>query len=1089
MIDRMITAALEHRLATAGLVFLLIVFGVWSVLNLPIDSFPDVSNVQVQIITEPETMATQEVEQQITFPIENGLNGLPKIQKIRSNSSFGLSVVTAIFDDDTDVYFARQLVQQRLTQIELPAGSPQPILGPIVSSFSQVYMYYLQSTKHDLTELRTIQDWSIARQLRSVPGVGNVVSYGGFVKQYQVFVDPVRLRGYGLNLTDVVNALPANNINAGGNFIEQGGQEIIIRGLGRILDVQDIEQIVLKSVNGTPVTIGKVADVKIGPAFRRGAASMNGTGEAVTGFVLTRKGVNTKAVVEKVREKIKDIQKDLPEGVTLTPYYDQTELVDKTIETVKEILFFSSGLVVVILFAVLLHIRSALIVCVIIPLSLLFSFVMMKLTGLSANLMTLGAVDFGVVVDAAVVVVENIFRHLSHAHEHVKEKGGKINHLAIVMGATKEVGRPIVFAIFIIVAVYIPLFTLEGVEGKMFHPLALTFIYALLGALVLSLTLVPVLCAWFLKGPIVEKDNFILNTAQKIHEPALKGALNRPVFVALVSSIVLVLSMAIVPFLGSEFIPTLDEGPILLRTKLAPSVSLTESERVAQQIEAIIKEFPEVTSVVSKIGRSGMGSDLEGVDNADVFIGLKPKSEWTTTKNKEELVNQMAAKINHVPGLLYSFSQPIADMIDDLISGIKADVGIKIFGDDPYKLDEIATKIENIVGQVRGSADIQREHILGLPQLNIDLDRNKIARYGINVADVQNVIGTAVAGRVVTEVLEDTKRFGLLVRYPLNFRDSEVDLERILISAPNGAQIPMRALASLKIEDGIVMMNREDGQRRTAVLANVRGRDLGTFVEEIQRRVNKEIQIPKGYRIVYGGQFENQQRAMARFAIVVPAVMLLIFILLYASFNSLKNAALIMLNVPFAMVGGIFALLISHQTLSVPAIIGFIALSGVAVQNGVIMVSYIMQLQKRGQPVAEAALEGARIRLRPVLMTALVAIVGLLPKVLSDGTGAEVQRPLATVVLGGLVSATILTLVVLPAFYKMLNKDQMLPKTSTASEPDSPNGDSSGHGENGTAAIASDGTDLDAHIDSEQSSPDQSEDDLIKAEHKSGGTA
>ncbi|MBX9569485.1 MAG: CusA/CzcA family heavy metal efflux RND transporter [Candidatus Obscuribacterales bacterium] len=1023
MIDRLISGALNHRLATAGVVFLLIGLGVWSVLNLSIDSFPDVSNVQVQIITEPETMATQEVEQQITFPIENGLNGLPKINKIRSNSSFGLSVVTAIFDDDTDVYFARQLVQQRLSQIELPAGAPQPMLGPVVSSFSQVYMYYLKSDKLDLTDLRTLQDWTVARKLRSVPGVGNVVSYGGFVKQYQVFVNPAKLRGYGLTLKEVIDALPANNLNAGGNFIEQGGQEIIIRGLGRINSADDIEAIVLKSVNGTPVTFAQVAEVKIGPAFRRGAASMNGEGEAVTGFVLTRKGVNTKAVVEKVREKIHEIQAELPEGVSITPYYDQTELVDKTIETVKEILLFSSGLVIVILFAVLLHIRSALIVSVVIPLSLLFSFVMMKLTGLSANLMTLGAVDFGVVVDAAVVVVENIFRHLSHAHEHADAKGVKVNHLSVVMNATKEVGKPITFAIFIIVAVYVPLFSLEGVEGKMFSPLALTFIYAILGALVLALTIVPVLCVWFLKGKVVEKDNPILGVAQKIHEPALAAAIAKPIPVAIIALVALVASIIIVPFLGSEFIPSLDEGPILLRTKLAPSVALTESQRVAQQIESVIKEFPETTVVVSKIGRSGMGSDLEGVDNADVYIGLKPKSQWTGTKNKEELVNQMAAKINNIPGLLYSFSQPIADMIDDLISGIKADLGIKVFGDDPRKIDEIAGHIESICGTVRGSADIQREQILGLPQLNIRLNRREIARYGLNVAEVQEIISTAVAGRVVTEVLEDTKRFGLLVRYPAKFRDSVVDLERIAVTAPNGAIIPLRGLADMRIEDGIVMMNREDGQRRTAVLVNVRGRDLGSFVAEVQEKVKKEITLPKGYRLVYGGQFENQQRAMERFAVVVPAVLLLIFVLLYASFNSLKNAALIMLNVPFAMIGGIIALLLTRQTLSVPAIIGFIALSGVAVQNGVILVSYIMQLQKRGQPVASAAIEGARVRLRPVLMTALVAIVGLLPKVMSDGTGAEVQRPLATVVLGGLVSATILTLVVLPAFYKLINKD------------------------------------------------------------------
>jgi heavy metal efflux system protein len=1021
MISRLISFALNQRLVVCGAVFLLCCVGLWSVLNLSVDSFPDVSNVQVQIITEPETMATEEVEQQITFPIENALNGLPKVNKIRSNSSFGLSVVTAIFDDDADVWWARNLVQQRLTQTELPEGSPQPSLGPVVSSFSQVYNYYLESDRHDLTELRTIQDWYVARRLRAVPGVGNVVSYGGYVKQYQVFVDPQKLKGYGLTLRDVTTALPANNLNAGGNFIEQAGQEIIIRGLGRIDSVDDIKEIVLKSVEGTPVTIGKVADIQIGPAFRRGSASIDGKGEAVTGFVLTRKGVNTKAVVERVQNRIEEIRKELPEGVTISPYYDQTELVDKTIDTVKEILLFSSGLVIVILFAVLLHIPSALIVCVIIPLSLLFSFILMKFTGLSANLMTLGAVDFGVIVDAGVVMVENIFRHMAHAREQAGKADHLIDRLGLIRLAAIEVGKPIVFAIFIIVAVYIPLFTLEGVEGKMFHPLALTFIYAIMGALVLSLTLIPVLCYWFMKGKIVEGRNPVLSIARMMHTPTLLTAMRRPGYILSISLVCLTASLCLLPMLGSEFIPTLDEGSLLLRTKMAPSAAHTESRRVATEVEKVIKTFPEVTIVVSKIGRSGMGSDLEGVDNADVYIGLKPRDQWVTTRSKEELVNKMAERLDKMPGLLYSFSQPIADMIDDLIAGIKADLGIKVFGEDLKQLDDIARKIQNIVKDVKGAADLQREQILGLPQMNITLKRREIARYGLNVSDVQEIISTAVAGKVVSEVLEGTKRFGLLVRYPGHYRDSEEDIESIMVTSPNGARIPLRALADIKIRNGNVMVNREDGQRRTAVLVNVRGRDLGSFVAEVQGRINKEVKLPKGYSIVYGGQFENQQRAMARLCVVVPLVLLLIFVLLFASFNSLKNAGLIMLNVPFAMIGGIVALFLTRQTLSVPAIIGFIALFGVAVQNGVIMVSYIMQLQKRGETAESAAIEGAKVRLRPVLMTALVAIMGLLPKVISEGTGAEVQRPLATVVLGGLVSATLLTLIVLPAIYKMIN--------------------------------------------------------------------
>ncbi len=1017
--NKLIEFALKQRMLTAAAVIVIALVGSWCMFNLPVDSFPDVSNVQVQIITEPESMATEEVEQLVTVPIEMGLNGLPNVTQVRSNSSFGLSVVTAIFDDSTDVYWARNIISQRLGQLELPEGVPKPLLGPVVSTFSNVFNYYLTSTKHDLTELRTIQDWNVARRLRAVPGVGNVISYGGFVKQYQVICSPHTLKSYGLTVRDLVDALKRNNTNAGGNFIEQGGEEIVIRGLGRIQTIADISDIVLKSIRGTPIKVGQVAEIKIGPAFRRGSASMDGQGETVTGMVLTRKGVNTKSVVERVRHRIEEIRKELPDGVTLTAYYDQTELVDKTIETVKEILLFSGGLVIIVLTAILLDIRSSVIVSVVIPLSLLFSFILMKVTGLSANLMTLGAVDFGVIVDASVVIVENIYRRLADAS--AEDDGGKDTWQVVLEGA-QEVGRPIVFAISIIIAVYLPLFTLEGIEGRMFHPLALTFIYALVGALFFSLTIIPVLCFWTMKGKIVEKHNPVMNGVRNFCASLLRKSLDHPRLTISLSLSALVASLCLVPFLGSEFLPELDEGSILLRTKLSPSAAHTESRRIATLVEKIIKKYPEVDVVVSRIGRSGMGADLEGIYNADVYIGLRPKDQWTTAHSKEELVNKMARELRQVPGLIYSFSQPIADMVDDLVAGIKADLGIKIFGDNLETIDRIASQIESIVGKIPGAADMQREHILGLPQLTIKLKRNVIARYGLNVEEIQQVIETAIAGKVVTEVLEDTKRFGLLVRFPENYRDTPEDIASILIDTPSGARVPIKQLADVAVERGTVMVNREDGQRRTAVLANVRGRDLGSFVTEAQKHVAKELILPKGYRIAWGGQFENQQRAMTRLAVVVPMVLLLIFVLLFASFNSVRNAALIMLNVPFAMIGGIIALFLTHNPLSVPAIIGFIALFGVAVQNGVIMISYIMQLQKKGVPVLEATIEGAGVRLRPVLMTALVAIVGLLPKIVSTGTGAEIQRPLALVVLGGLISATFLTLIVLPTVYALLNK-------------------------------------------------------------------
>ncbi|MFA6210844.1 MAG: CusA/CzcA family heavy metal efflux RND transporter [Candidatus Obscuribacterales bacterium] len=1027
MISYLIRFSLKQPLLTIAATFVIAILGVWSAINIAVDSFPDVSNVQVQIITEPESMATEEVEALITFPIETGLNGLPKISKVRSNSSFGLSVVTAIFEDDVDVYWARNIVQQRLNQISLPAGSPTPLLGPVVSTFSNVLNYYLVSDRHNLTELRTIQDWQVARRLRAVNGVGNIVSYGGFVKQYQVLVTPQVLKSFGLNLHDVVLALQNNNINAGGNFIESAGEEIVIRGLGRIKTLHDIENILLKSVAGTPVKVGQIATVKIGPAFRRGSSSMNGNGESVTGMVMTRKGVNSKLVVEKVREKLKQIERELPDGVRVVTYYDQSELVDKSIETVKEILLVGGSLVIVVLALFLLNIPCAVIVSVIIPLALLFSFIMMKFTGLTANLMTLGAVDFGVIVDAGVVMVENIFRHLAVEQERVhRNEITRVqleeNRLDLVCKAAEEVGNPIFFAIVIIIAVYLPLFTLEGVEGRMFSPLALNYIYALTGALFCSLTVIPVLCYWFLRGEIKERHNPVIAWATKLVEQTLPLSIGRPRLTVSILLATLCAGFAILPFLGSEFIPSFDEGSILLRTKLSPSVSHTESRRISKTIEKIIKAFPEVEVVVSRIGRSGMGSDLDGVDNADVYIGLKPQSEWKTFHSKEDLVNAMAERVEAIPGIVCSFSQPIADMIDDLVAGIKADLGIKIFGDDLHKIDTIAKKIEGILSNVRGAADLQHEQILGLPQLNIELNRDAIARYGLNVADVQEIIETAIAGKKVSEVMEGTKRFDLLVRFPLQYRDTQQDIESILLDTPSGGKVPLKQLATICNSRGTVMINREDGQRRTAVLANVRGRDLGSFVEEAQKKVNAQVSLPPGYQIVWGGQFENQQRAMARLSIVVPIVLVLIFILLFASFNSLVNASLIMLNVPFAIIGGIFALLISQQPLSVPAIIGFIALFGVAVQNGVIMISYMTQMQKEGMAVDQAVLEGVKVRLRPVLMTATVAMVGLLPKIFSHGTGAEVQKPLATVVLGGLVTSTILTLVILPTVYTWIHK-------------------------------------------------------------------
>ncbi|MBY0360012.1 MAG: CusA/CzcA family heavy metal efflux RND transporter [Candidatus Obscuribacterales bacterium] len=1019
MIDFLIKFALTQRTITLMLIIGLISAGIYSVLTISADSFPDVSNVQVQIITEPESMATEEVESLVTVPIEYALNGLPFIHKIRSGSEFGLSVVTAIFDEGCDVYFARQLVQQRLTAMSFPPGVPRPQLGPVVSSFSQVFMYYVTSDKHNLIDLRTIQDWTIAKRLLSVRGVGNVVTYGGWIKQYQVVVDQFKLRAYNLTIKDVLDAISASNINAGGNFIESGDEEVIIRGIGRIQKLEDISNAVLKEVNGTPVLVSNVARVEIGPAFRRGSASMNGEGESIIGIVMTRKGANTKEVVQSVEKQLKEIEKTLPKGVKITPFYNQKELVDKTMETVKEILLLSGSLVIIVLAAILMNIRVSLIVALIIPLSLLFSFLMMRFTGLSSNLMTLGAVDFGVVVDAGVVMAENIFRKLSLAWE--QEKVRSVDLLGVILNAAQEVGKPITFAIFIIIAVYLPLFTLEGVEGKMFHPLALTFIYALLGALLVALLIIPVCCYWFLKKPIIEKHNPVLEKLKSIYCRALDKTLTRPRLIFLISIGLLLCSFILVPFLGSEFIPSLDEGSIWLRLRMPPSVSHKTTIRFTAAVEKIIRKFPEVSIVVTRVGRSGMGSDIEGVDAADMYIGLNPRHTWKD-QNKEHLVERMAKEVGVIPGLMHSFSQPIADMIDDLITGIKADVGIKIFGDDLVQVDQLADRIKSSIRTIRGTGDVSREPILGAPQLMIRLNRYELSRFGLLVDDVQDTIQTAMAGKIVSEVIEGNKRFGVLVRFEPNQRGSEEDVGNILIPTPNSSSIPLKRLAEISVERGALLISRESGQRRSAVMVNIRGRDLGGWVKEAQAKIAKEVPMPQGYSIVWGGQFENQERAMSRLAVVVPIVLLLIFLLLFFTFNSIKNAALIMLNVPFATIGGIIALFLSRQPISVPALIGFIALFGVAVQNGVILISYIMQLEREDKSIIDAIREGASVRFRPVVMTAMVAMMGLLPKLFSEGTGAEIQRPLATVVFGGLLTATAMTLLVLPTLYLTINR-------------------------------------------------------------------
>ncbi|MCA9804726.1 MAG: efflux RND transporter permease subunit [Cyanobacteria bacterium HKST-UBA02] len=1026
MLKALISLPLNRQEIALILIAILLALGIYSVSTIPTDSFPDVSNVQVQIIVEPENMATEEIESLVTVPIEYALNGLPYIQSVRSNSEDSLAVITAIFEDDCDVYLARQLVQQRLNTLSFPPEVPAPQLGPVISSFSQVFMYTVTSSLHDQTRLRTIQDWVIAKKLLSTPGVGNVVTYGGFVKQYQILLDQFSLQGYGLSVTDVLNAVERSNLNSGGSFIEAGDEEVVIRSLGRVNNISDVENIVLKEVQGTPVMVKNVGEVKIGKAFRRGSASMNGKGETIVGIVMTRKGVNTKDVVKRIELKLRQIQRTLPAGVKVTPFYNQKELVDKTTDTVKEILLFSGGLVIVVLAAILMNIPVALIVCTIIPLSLLFSFILMKYTGLSANLMTLGAVEFGVVVDAGVVMAENIFRKLSLAHEQGM-KPDKVTRRTIIESAAQEVGHPIAFAIMIIMSVYIPLFTLEGIEGKMFQPLALTFIFALLGALLVSLMVIPVLCYWFLRKGVEEKKNPVLDFVKLHYLKLLKKSITSPLRTSILATLLVTATFFVVPLMGSEFIPSLDEGSIWLRLRMPPSISHTRTREISGIVEKMMVDFPEVSVAVTRVGRSGMGSDIEGVDAADMFIGLKPRSEWKV-KDKETLVEKMAEKVSSIPGIMYGFSQPIADMIDDLITGVKADVGIKIFGNDLAELDNLADRISQSVKKVKGTADVSREPILGSPQLRIHLNRRELARHGLIIGDVQNAIEASLAGRVVSEVIEGSRRFGLLVRLAPRQRGTVKSIGDLILDAPDGTRLSLKNIAKLELARGALVINRDNGSRRSAVMVNIRGRDLGSWVEAAKAQVEQDIELPTGYTIVWGGQFENQQRAMARLCIVVPLVLFMIFILLYFTTNSMKNAVVVMLTVPMAISGGLVGLYLSHQPISVPAIIGFIALFGVVVQNGVILLSYIMQLEKEGFSTSYSVRKGALVRFRPVLMTAMVAMMGLVPKLLSEGTGAEIQRPLATVVFGGLITATSMSLLVLPAIYLMVNRKKVYKK-------------------------------------------------------------
>ena len=1000
-------------------------FGVLALRQIPIDAFPDVTNVQVQVLATAGGMSPPEVEKLVTRPLEWGMSGLPRLEELRSVSKIGLCAITLVFKDGTDDYFARQLVSERLQALRdgLPAGVDVQ-LGPITTGLGEIFQYTLVSKnpKYDATELRTVQDYIVRPILRTVPGVTDVNSFGGLVKQYQVIVKPDRLTSLGVTLAQVFEALEKNNSNASGNFIEHESEQYVVRGIGLVQDMRDIENIIVAVQNHTPIYISDLASVKIGAELRQGAVTANGEGEAVAGIVMMLKGASGRDVVNAVKEKLPSIQKALPKGVELVPFYDRTDLVKKAILTVIKALAEGAVFVLIVLIVLLADVRSALIVTLILPLAALFAFIMMKWYGLSANLMSLGglAIGIGMMVDGAVVMVENIHRHLTEPSDPARhQEAGKIE---TVLYAAKEVGRPIVFGILIIILVFLPLFTLEGFEGKMFRPLAFTISFALLGSLIFSLTLVPTLCTFFLEQKPHAQDPVHIHWLKQIYLTALQPCVQHPWRVVLVALLSLGGAFALVPRIGTEFLPALDEGSIAVQTFRIPSISITESLALQGKAEKLLKRFPEVIDVVSKTGRADIASDPMGIELSDVIVTLKPHEEWTTTKSKDELVEKMREALSELPGVASSFTQPIALRVDELVSGVKSAIGIKIFGEDLDVLKQKADAVARVLGKIGGAADINVEKVSGLAYLQIEINRDKIARYGINVSDIQDVIEVAIGSKEASKVYEGLKVFGLAVRFPEKARNDVEPIKEILIPSPSGALIPLGQLAKVYVTEGPAQISRESGQRRIVVECNVTGRDLGGFVAEAQRKIDAAVKLPPGYFVSWGGQFENQQRAMKRFAIVVPITIGAIFLLLFSSFNSVKQATLIILNIPFAMIGGIAALVIGNFNLSVSASVGFIALFGVAVLNGVVMVSYFNELRREGLAVDLAVIQGAVLRLRPVLITASVAALGLIPMLFATGPGSEIQKPLAAVVVGGLISSTLLTLFILPTLYNVFER-------------------------------------------------------------------
>ena len=1010
MIARIVAFALHQRFITLALALLLTAGGIVSFHRLPIEAYPDVGDVEADVITLWPGHAAEEVERHITIQIEKELNGIAGVTFLRSFSNFGLSNIRVLFADGTDNYWSRQQVLERITQADIPSDA-KPQLGPLASPIGEVYRYTLESTTMPLVELKAYQDWVLEREFRKVPGVADVVSWGGGIKQYQIFVDPERLRAYNLTLKQVFDAVAANNANAGGSYIREGQYALMVRGIGLVRSTDDLDNVVVTSLKGTPVRVRDIGHAGIGHAIRFGVLGRDHADDLVQGIVLMRKGENPDAVIEGVRAKIEALQKTLPAGVTMRPYYSRDRLVRTTVTTVMRNLLEGAALVIVLLSLFLYNLRAALIVALTIPLSLLFAFVFMDLRGIPANLLSLGAIDFGIIVDGAVIMTENILRHLAERRVTGERVVREVQHAAL------DVARPLTFAVMIIMTVYVPILTFQRIEGKLFRPMAITIAAAVIGSLLLTLTLLPVLMSYAFRRPPAERESPLLHWLRAGYVPAVRFCLRRPFVPILATTCMVLAALGAFTLLGKEFLPELDEGDIWLRVKFPIGISLEDANPYVHDIRERLLTFPEVLVVVSQLGAPDDGTDPNGPDTAEFYIGLTPREQWHVA-DKDALIEAMASRLESIRGITTNFSQPIKDNVDEALAGVKGELAIKLYGPDVFTLDTKAREIAGVLGAVRGVTDLDYDHLVGQPQLQIIVDRKAAARYGINVQDIEDAIEAATRGRTVSQVFEGERRFELTVRLAGGDASPET-LKALAVSAPSGERIPLTQLAEFVKTEGLSQVVREGSQRRIAIKWSVRERDMGGLVAEAMRKVDAAVTLPEGYRIVWSGRFEDQQRALARLYVIVPLVIFIIFILLFGAFQSVGDALVIMLNLPFALIGGTLALFVWATHFNISAAVGYVAVFGVSVLNGVVLVSSIRQARADGLSLHDAVLRGCALRFRPILVSGIVAVIGFMPAAISHGIGSEIQRPLARVVIGGLLSSTLLTLLVLPALYRL----------------------------------------------------------------------